>query len=85
MNDCDRLRSNGQLPRRVVIRRDEAIDEELSHFRLETAAYSFGYVAGWAGNIERVWTNLADVQRVANVLINVVEGTDARWSSSRLV
>ena len=85
MNDRERLRSNGQLPLQVVIRRDEAIDEELNHFWLETATYSIGYVAGWAGNRERVRQNLADVQRVANVLISAVEGTDAFSSSSNLV
>ncbi len=48
----------------------------LNHFGLETATYSFGYVAGWAGNIERVRKNLAEMQWVANVLIKAVEGTN---------
>lgn len=46
----------------------------LNRFGIDSANYSFGYIAGWGGDMERIRRNLADVQRVANVLIAAIDG-----------
>ncbi len=47
----------------------------LDHVGLSTPNYSFGYVAGWAGDMARIRANLGEVQRVANILIAVITGS----------
>ncbi len=46
----------------------------LSRFGIETPNYSFGYVAGWAKDANRLRANLSEVQRISTVLISVIEG-----------
>lgn len=48
----------------------------LKHFGLDTDNYSFGYVAGWAGDAKRLRANLGETQRIANILISAIEGTE---------
>jgi len=46
----------------------------LAHFGLDTSGYSFGYVAGWAGDMTVFRRNLAAIQQTAHTLILAVTG-----------
>lgn len=48
----------------------------MHHFGLDTGGYSFPYVAVWGEDPKRLRANLSEVQRVSNVLISAIEGTD---------
>ena len=48
----------------------------LAHFGLDTSGYSFGYVAGWAGDMAVFRRNLASIQQTAHTLILAVTGED---------
>jgi len=47
-----------------------------SHFGVDTANYSFSYVAGWGQDAQRLRKNLGEVQKISNVLISAIEGTE---------
>lgn len=46
----------------------------MNHFGLDTANYSFPYIAGWAKDRERLHTNLEEIRRVSRRLIGAIEG-----------
>lgn len=46
----------------------------MDRFGLDTGAYSFPYVAGWARNADVLRRNLAEIQRVSHRLVVAVEG-----------
>jgi len=54
------------------------------HFGVDTANYTFGYVAGWGKDANRLRANLTEVQRISNQLISAIEGTEPRETDREL-
>ncbi len=48
----------------------------MNHFNLDTSGYSFPYISTWGGDMNRIRTNLSEVQRISNILISAIEGTE---------
>jgi len=46
----------------------------MARFGLDTGAYSFPYVAGWAKNTDVLKRNLSEIQKVSHKLISAIEG-----------
>jgi antirestriction protein ArdC len=70
---------NGEIDRKdAEVVAESAAYVALQNFGLNTANYTFGYVAGWGEDPKRLRANLTDIQRVSNVLISAIEGTEAR-------
>ncbi len=46
----------------------------MDRYGLDTGAYSFPYVAGWAKNTDVLKRNLSEIQRVSHRLISAIEG-----------
>ena len=46
----------------------------MDRFGLDTGAYSFPYVAGWAQNTDVLKRNLGEIQKVSHRLIAAIEG-----------
>jgi hypothetical protein len=48
----------------------------LSHFSIDTSAYSFAYVANWAKDSKVLKRNLAGIQKTATTIISAIEAMD---------
>ena len=69
---------NGQMDRQdAEVIAESAAYVTLNRYNLDTATYSLGYVATWAGDANRMRANLTEVQRISNALITAIEGIDA--------
>ena len=54
-----------------------------NHFGLDTSQYTFGYVAGWSGNVDEFSKNMAIIQRASNEIISKMESSLERIAKEK--